>query len=215
MRVAIFGGTFNPVHWGHLFIAETAFDQFALDRVIWVPAAHPPHKSHALLEFADRWEMVQRAIDNRPAFVASDVEAQRPGKSYASATLNALKQQYCRAQWHWILGLDVFSSLPKWRGVTELAADCTWLVAPRQAAAEAAPNPVAEQSSIALPNGAGVAADLGRRSIVLQYHLLQMPRIGISSSMIRTHCQQGHSIRYLVPESVRSYITAKKLYQIS
>lgn len=197
--VAIFGGSFNPVHWGHRLIAEAAVNQVALDRVIWVPTYCPPHKTQALLEFPHRLEMLQRAISDHPLFMASDIEAQRGGVSFAVATLRELQTQYPRTNWYWIIGIDAFRSLPRWQKCEELASQCTWLIAPREHQAEA---------TIAV-----VIQQMAQRSIHLRWQLLSIKPIALSSSLIRQHCQQGQSIGGLVPEAVRSYIVAHNLYR--
>ncbi|HEY9616605.1 MAG TPA: nicotinate (nicotinamide) nucleotide adenylyltransferase [Microcoleaceae cyanobacterium] len=199
MNVAIFGGSFNPVHWGHRLIAEAAMSQVALDRVIWVPTYCPPHKTQVLLEFPHRLEMVRRAIADHPLWLASDLEAQRGGVSFAVATLQALQIQYPRTNWYWIIGIDAFQTLPRWQGCEELASQCTWLIAPRSYEAEA--------------TIAAVAQQLIQRSIQLRWQLLSLTSIALSSSLIRQRCQQGQSIDDLVPEGVRSYIVAHNLYK--
>lgn len=199
MNVAIFGGSFNPVHWGHRLIAETALNQVVLDLVIWVPTYCPPHKTQALLEFPHRLEMVRRAIANHPLFMVSDIEARRGGVSFAVATLRDLQTQYSNANWHWIMGIDAFQTLPRWQGCDELAHYCTWLIAPRNGKPEATINRVIHQ--------------LAQRSIQLRWQLLPLTPIHLSSSLIRQRCQLDQSVDELVPEAVCSYIVAHNLYK--
>ncbi len=223
-KIAVFGGTFNPVHWGHLLIAETAIDQFQLDRVIWVPTFRSPHKAQALLAFDHRLEMVQRAIADQPAFTVSAIEGQRQGLSYASATLNTLQALEPEAHWYWIMGNDAFQSLPKWYASESLMAQCTWLVAPRSELNDIdqqeddlgrdrlSRDGTSSEQSIALCQASQPPLSFSSQ---LHWHRLQLPLLGISSTLIRQRCQEGHSIRYLVPESVRCYITRQNLYQMS
>lgn len=221
--IAIFGGTFNPIHWGHLLIAETAIDQFCLDRVIWVPTFRSPHKTQTVLDFEHRLEMVRRAIAEHPAFTVSAIEGQRQGISYAIATLKTLQVLEPAARWYWIIGSDAFQSLPNWYASESLIAQCTWLVAPRVGS-----NAIDQQqeSDWAQNRLEGEGARLSTThcqsflapptsSSQLHWHPLQLPLIGLSSTLIRQYCQEGRSIRYLVPETVRCYITAQKLYQMS
>lgn len=226
LKIAIFGGTFNPVHWGHLLIAETAIDQFQLDRVIWVPTFRSPHKTRSLLAFDHRLEMVRRAIADQPAFSVSAIEGQRQGISYAIATLNTLQALEPKAYWYWIIGSDAFQSLPKWYASESLMAQCTWLVAPRidlndidqpqghdtvqdsPAGQNAKLSLTSQQASLLLPPSQ-------LQSSQLQWHPLQLPLIDLSSTLIRHRCREGRSIRYLVPEPVRCYIVEQMLYQIS
>jgi nicotinate-nucleotide adenylyltransferase len=214
-KLAIFGGTFNPIHWGHLLIAETALDQVSLDRILWVPAYRPPHKQSRdmLLSYDHRLEMVRQAVADHPQFAVSSVEKEQPGHSYAIDTLRTLQQLYSRpnvaVQWYWIVGLDAFQALPHWYGYRELATRCTWLVAPRPRPATAT-QAEEEKSSCEV-----VAQGLAAQSIEIQWQMLQMPIMAISSSLIRAYCRQGRSIRYLVPESARHYILTHGLYQSS
>jgi nicotinate-nucleotide adenylyltransferase len=231
-NLAIFGGTFNPIHWGHLLIAETAIDQFQLDRVIWVPTFRSPHKTQSLLAFEHRLEMVQRAIADHPAFTVSAMEGQRQSVSYAIDTLNALQALEPNANWYWIIGNDAFQSLPKWRAHQALMAQCSWLVAPRALQndrmrwshdegeqrgegdhEEANASNIDCQASRLQPLSAFHRPS--RSATKPHWHQLQTPLIDISSTLIRQRCQQGRSIRYLVPETVRRYITGQNLYRMS
>lgn len=212
-KIAIFGGTFNPIHWGHLLIAETALDQAQLDQVLWVPTHHPPHKSSqaAPISYHHRSEMVRLAIAHHPNFRLSTIERDQIGKSYASDTLSALQQSHPQAEWFWIIGLDAFRSLPRWHNSPTLVQTCHWLVAPRfsmptQPGLELSqfePKRMCEQ----------VADQLAQSAIALQWQLLSMPIVDLSASLIRDYCRQGRSIRYLVPESVRTYLLQQRLYQ--
>lgn len=211
MQIAVLGGTFNPIHWGHLLIAETALNQVQLDQIIWVPAYHPPHKfeSDILLSFAHRYEMVQRAISAHPHFVASAIEQSQTGNSYALHTLQTLQSIYPDSRWYWIIGLDAFRSLPRWYGYRTLAEQCCWLVAPRFD-----PNRVHGQGDSS-PEADCLAVEetLAAQAVTVRWQILKMPLVEISSSLVRRYCQEQRSIRYLVPDSVRDYILAQKLYQ--
>jgi nicotinate-nucleotide adenylyltransferase len=186
--------------------------------VIWVPTYQSPHKLQTALAFEHRFAMVQRAIVDQPAFSLSAIDAQRTGPSYAIATLAALQPLHPNTDWHWIIGIDALQTLPRWRGAHELATRCTWLVAPRSRHTSTETDDAVLLSHSAVDTIAQcrqLVIEFARCSISLRWQLIPMPVIGISSSLIRQNCQQGASIRYLVPESVRSYIDEKKLYQIS
>ena len=212
-KVAIFGGTFDPVHWGHLLIAETALSQLGLDRAIWVPAPYPPHKlgmpAGSLLH---REAMVRLAIADHPAFLLYSVAANRPEPSYAIETLIDLQRLYPNTRWYWILGLDAFQSLPRWYRRQELIPACDWLVAPRL---DPAIDARSHQTAIAPMSDLcqQVSQQLESQFIPIRWSVLQMPCLGISSSLIRHYCHQSRSIRYLVPEAVRHYIMTHNLYQ--
>lgn len=202
-KIGIFGGAFNPVHWGHLVVAETALSQFELDQVLWVTTYHPSHKQISnLLEFKHRLTMVQRAIADHPNFTTPAIASKPEEPSYAISTLLELQPLYPLAEWYWIIGLDAFQKLPRWRSSEKVAAQCTWLVAPRN-----------HLDAITLCQQ--VATQLSVHSLPFRWQLLSMPQIEVSSSLIRHYCQIGRSLRYLVPEPVREYITAHQLYQSS
>lgn len=222
-HIAIFGGSFNPVHWGHLLIAESALSQFTLDKVIWVPTFRPPHKSEGLADFRQRLEMVTLAIADQPAFEVSASDAHRTTVSYAINTLEDLRLSYPDTCWYWVIGVDGFQSLPKWRRSRELASQCCWLVAPRvihndskKSQSECKEGSLQAEAGSWLLNldyrCQQVAAEMAKAGTSLTWHFLQMPPVGLSSSLVRRYYQLGRSIRYLVPESVRKYITAHKLY---
>lgn len=208
-RVAILGGTFDPVHWGHLLIAETALSQVALEQVIWVPARCPPHKLAA--KFEHRLEMVQRAIADHPAFVISPLAANR-GTSYAFQTLRDLKALYPNTHLYWIIGLDAFQTLPRWYRRQELSLWCDWLVVPRLISAAPGIDEPAHSSATSDSICKQVAQQLTVQGITIHWQLLQMPEVGVSSSLIRQYCRDRCSIRYLVPEAVRQYIINHNLY---
>lgn len=203
-KLAIFGGTFDPIHWGHLLIAQTALDRLRLDGVIWVIDRSPTHKQFSTqLDFQYRWEMVQLAIADRPAFILSPIKTHFPGYSYAIDTLNHLQAVYPQTNWHWIVGQDAFATLPRWYRRQELIPECHWLVAPR-------PN----DSNIELELlSKTVVEQLTTQSIPIRWQVLSVPPVAISSSLIRQYCQEQRSIRYLVPEAVRTYIQNHQFYQ--
>ena len=185
MRLGIFGGTFNPIHWGHLVLAETARETLALDRVVFIPTRHPPHKraSH-LLPGSVRFALVQLAIRDHPNFVASDIELQREGPSYSIDTVRILHQQLPQAKLFLLMGADMLSV--RWIAWDELKRLCTVVVAHRPGS-----RPV-------------------RREVGLKW--LAMPQVEISSSDIRLRLRAGRSIRYLVPPAVERYMREHRLY---
>ncbi|MDZ8240691.1 MAG: nicotinate (nicotinamide) nucleotide adenylyltransferase [Nostoc sp. ChiQUE01a] len=201
-ELAIFGGTFDPIHWGHLLVAETALHQVSLEKVIWVPSLNPPHKEAAL--FGHRVEMLQLATKDNPSFTVSLVEGKRSGTSYAISTLIDLSACYPNTHWYWIVGLDTFQTLPHWYRGHELAQMCDWLIAPRLLGGE-----TITQSELICKQ---VEEQLSQHSLTIHWQFLNIPLVGVSSSLIRKFCRAHHSIRYLVPESVRSYIANNNLY---
>lgn len=201
-QLAIFGGTFDPIHCGHLLVAERALHQVSLEKVIWVPSLNPPHKQAALFEH--RLGMLELAIEDNPAFTVSLVEANLSGTSYAINTLIDLSASYPNTHWYWIVGLDTFQTLPRWYRGHELAQMCDWLIAPRLLGGE-----TITQSKLICKQ---VEQQLREQLITIHWQLLDIPLVGVSSSLIRKFCRERQSIRYLLPESVRSYITNNNLY---
>jgi nicotinate-nucleotide adenylyltransferase len=209
-KVAILGGTFDPVHWGHLLLAETAASQMNLNQVIWALADHPPHKQ--VSAYQHRRFMLESAIADNPSFLLYEVETTSTGPDYAITTLSNLQEAYPNCQWYWIIGLDAFQTLPRWYQREKLIPACEWLVAPRpgDVAASAPLFHTSDNSRWELCQQ--VAQKLAQEKISIRWELLSMPEVGISSSLIRQYCRQGRSIRYLVPESVRTYINSHNLY---
>ena len=173
-RIGIFGGTFNPIHLGHLLLAETAREALTLDRVVFIPTHQPPHKRASdLLTGPVRLELIQLAIRDHPAFVVSDIELQRQGTSYTIDTVKALRSQLPDAALFLLIGEDMLGV--RWVAWEELKRLCTVAVAHRA--------------------GCRPSRERGLR-------WLPMPQVEISSSDIRTRLKAGRSIRYLVPGPV-------------
>ncbi|MFS8860263.1 nicotinate-nucleotide adenylyltransferase [Synechococcus sp. H60.3] len=195
-RVGILGGTFNPVHHGHLIMAEQALWQFNLDQVLWMPAGDPPHKPLAAgASKADRLAMVKLAIADHERFACSELEIRRPGPSYTIETLRCLMQEQPNTQWYWIIGVDALRDLPQWYQAEELARLCHWIVAPRLDAGDAAQ--VLQSVAEKLP---------------IRATILDAPTLTLSSTYLRQQIQKGGSIRYLVPSAVEHYIRQHRLY---
>jgi nicotinate-nucleotide adenylyltransferase len=199
-KTGIFGGTFNPPHCGHLRIAEAAIAQKSLDQVLWMPT-QPHYKAADILDVRHRQTMVEQMIFAKdpkgealyPKFALCPPEANQ--SSYAIENLLGLQSLYPDRQWYWIVGMDAFRSLPRWYRSAELVTQCGWLVAPR--------------------DRDGVEAiDLSQwQGGVMEWEFLKMPRMEISSSLIRQYCHDSRSIRHLVPDAVRIYIDQRGLYQ--
>jgi len=195
-RIGILGGTFNPVHHGHLIMAEQALWQFDLDQVLWMPAGDPPHKPLAAgASKADRLAMVKLAIADHQRFACSELEIRRPGRSYTIETLRSLIQEQPNTQWYWILGVDALRDLPQWYRAEELVRLCHWIVAPRVDAGDAAQ-----------------VLRLVAQQLPIQAEILEAPTLTLSSTYLRRQIQKGGSIRYLVPPAVEHYIRQHRLY---
>ena len=186
MRLGLFGGTFNPIHLGHLILAECARAQYRLDQVWFIPTAVPPHKTtRDLLDGRQRLRLIRLAIRGHAAFRACDVELAREGASYTVDTVRAIHAARPSDRLFWLVGSDVLQV--RWRSAPELQRRCTFLVAGRAFSASR------------------------RRGWRVQR--IQMPQIDISSSMIRARLRAGTSIRYVVPPAVERALLRQRFYR--
>jgi nicotinate-nucleotide adenylyltransferase len=197
MRLGILGGTFNPPHVGHLISAQEAWRELGLERVLFVPAAIPPHKPvEQEPGAAHRLQLCRRAIDGDPRFAVADLELRRPGPSYTVDTLSSLHADAPHDELVLILGGDIAAGLADWHRVEEVFELATVAVAKRRGT----PRGAVERALASIPGGE-------------RARFFQMPRIGISSTMVRRRVRTGQPIRYLVTEPVREYIEAHGLYR--
>jgi nicotinate-nucleotide adenylyltransferase len=195
-RIGVLGGTFNPLHIGHLICAQEAHLQLGLDRVILMPAGRPPHKPLEDDPGAEhRLALCRRAVADDSRFEVSDLELRREGPSYTADTLAALHSRMTDSQLFLIVGGDVAAGLPTWHEPERVLALATLAVAKRRGTSK-------ESIDRAL-----AALDGGERT-----EFFRMPRIGISSTEIRHRVQMQEPIKYLVPDAVASYIDEHRLY---
>jgi nicotinate-nucleotide adenylyltransferase len=195
MRLGLFGGTFDPVHVGHLILAEQCREACGLDWVWFVVAGEPPHKRGDRTALLHRLEMVRIAIAGHSAFEASDLEGKRPGPHYSVDTLTAVRHERPGDELFFLVGADSVVDLPTWRDPAGIARLATIVVVNRPGIEEIEP--------AALP-------DFGPEAKPLQ--LVTIPPIGIASSDLRKRLAEGKSIRYMVPRGVEAYIDANGLY---
>lgn len=212
MKIGILGGTFNPIHLAHLRIAEEVRETLVLDRVIFIPAASPPHKlMQGELPFEVRCELVRIAIADNPAFELSRVEGEREGKSYSVDTLRMLGRQRPDDELFFIIGSDSFLEFGLWHEYGEIFAVSNIVVVERPGArvdnlVDALPPEVRDDFAYD-----AAAKRLDHRS-GRQVHYLGECQLDISSTRIRSLARQGRSIRYLVPDGVERYILEQGLY---
>lgn len=198
-RIGVFGGSFNPVHIGHLTIAQDAVEQLELDRLIFMPAAVPPHKQDKVLADGNhRLEMLRLATESNPGFEVSEMELQRGGVSYTFDTMTQIQNEHPDAELFFIIGLDSLPELHLWRNVNELLELCT--VVPFARGGE---DPTLVTEKIQLSN------EWKKR---LLERMIRIHEIEVSSSEIRMRVAEGLSIRYLVPPEVEMYIAEHHLY---
>ncbi|MEA2632809.1 MAG: nicotinate-nucleotide adenylyltransferase [Chloroflexota bacterium] len=196
MRLGLFGGTFDPIHMGHLILAEACREACALDRVWFVVAGAPPHKPGDRTSVADRTEMVRIAIAGHPAFEVSDLETRRPGPHYSVETLEEVHRARPEDELFFLIGADSLADLPHWRQPERIAALATLVVVDRPG--------VALGPSPRWP-------DLGPAARPVR--MVSIPPIGIASNDLRRRAAEGRSIRYQVPRGVEAYIEAHGLYR--
>jgi nicotinate-nucleotide adenylyltransferase len=200
MRLGIFGGTFDPVHLGHLILAEQCREQGQLDQVLFVPAARPPHKEEgALTPFAQRVEMLALALAGQPAFRVDELEKDRPGPSFTVDTLKAIQHRQPDADLWLVIGSDTLHDLPGWYRPAQILALAGLLVAGRPG--WNLPPVESLRAALHLPEETPV-----------RLTQIAMPLIDISSRDLRRRAARGSSLRYLVPRAVEAYILDKRLY---
>jgi len=201
MKIGILGGTFDPIHVGHLLIAETVRDAMALDTVLFIPAATPPHKRARVVADAEhRLEMVRLAIEGNPAFEVSDVELQRGGVSYSVETLERLKATMGpEAAFFFIIGADTVPELTTWKNLDTLLELCTIVVAAR---------PGFRMEDL-LSEALGLTPEARDRVF---RHFVDAVRVDVASTEVRARLAEGKSVRYMIPQNVENYIRAKGLY---
>ena len=201
-RTAVFGGSFNPIHYGHLLLADEVLDALALDRILFVPAAIPPHKSPAYLApAADRYAMVELAVAGHPKFAVSDLELRRAGPSYTVDTLEALRIP--REDVFLIVGSETFLDLLTWREPRRVARLARIVVVPRVGSAF-------DPESDAVRK---VVREIGLEAIDEEPLIVRATSLPISASDLRRRVREGRSVAYRLPESVAAYIQAKRLYR--
>ncbi|MFD1126103.1 nicotinate-nucleotide adenylyltransferase [Lentilactobacillus raoultii] len=185
-RIGILGGTFNPIHNGHLIIAEQVRDQLGLDRVYFMPDANPPHVDQKFaIDAKDRVAMINLAITGNPAFAIEMTEILRGGVSYSYETMVELTRRHPENQYYFIIGGDMVSYLPKWHRIDDLVKLVSFVGVKRDGYTPASKYPII---------------------------WVDVPYIDISSTLIRSKIRQHQSIRYLVPDAVLKYIKEHQLY---
>jgi nicotinate-nucleotide adenylyltransferase len=212
-RLGIFGGTFNPIHYGHLRSAEEVCEALQLHRLWFIPAAVPPHKAtEEITPFAERLAMTRLAVGDHPVMSVSDIEGRRSGRSYSIDTLRRIHEEMGEAwELYFILGLDAILEIGTWKDYAELFSLCHFVVLDRPGydrtrLGEVLLEEVHPQFE-ALPGGAGYRHPAGTRVIFQATTLMD-----ISATAIRSQVRQGRSIRYLLPEAVRRYIIESRFY---
>jgi len=198
-RIGIMGGTFDPIHIGHLVTADAVRIQYELDLVLFIPAGNPPHKQGMkVTDSSHRYAMTLMATLSNPHFQVSAIETERPGPSYTIDTVQALRKNHGeQARFYFITGTDAVQELPTWGRIQELLEMCDFVAATRPGCVSALDDVIRQ------------LGPLGRTKI----HPLATPELEISSTDIRERVRSHRSIRYFVPESVEQYIYKEGLYR--
>lgn len=186
MKIGILGGTFNPPHLGHLILAQEALEQLELEKVFFIPASTPPHKSSRSLKPKIRLKMVSLAIAGNSKFKVLDLEIKRKGVSYTVETLLELKKMYPRAKLYLIIGSDLAADIANWKN----------------------PDKIKEIANIAVAKRKGFPL-LSRENFLF----LDTSEVDISSSLVRIRAQAKKSIKYLVPGKVEKFIIKNSIYK--
>ena len=196
--IGLMGGTFDPVHHGHLVAAEEARSQFNMDQVIFIPAGKPPHKTNKELSTPeDRLAMTKAAVSSNPYFTVSDIEIKKSGLSYTINTVRAMKEIYPGQEIYFITGADAVLEILTWKNYTNLLEECIFVAASRP------------------------GFDLGKMTsdmnafppkLLERIKTIQVPALAISSTDIRQRVCEERPIKYLLPETVEEYILCRRLY---
>lgn len=202
-RLGTMGGTFDPIHYGHLITAEEARVQFALSQVLFVPNRYPPHKEiDGVTDPEHRYQMTLLATMTNPHFAVSRIEIDRPGPSFTIDTIQALRQTYSSHEIFYITGADAILQITRgeWTRAADLLSLCEFIAASR-------PGFPLDEEDLRRQNATGRRLD--------NVHLMEIPALAISSTDIRHRVASGRPIKYLVPDAVEAYILKHGLYRFS
>lgn len=195
--IGIMGGTFNPIHYAHLFIANEALNEFNLDEILFIPTGNPPHKNNIEIDTQHRFEMTRLAILSNSRFSISDIEVNKSVRSYTVDTLKELKKIYNDTDFYFITGTDSILQLETWKNPAELLK-------------------LAKFISVVRPGYTNDDVIYKINELQKKYHgeisLLNSVQLQISSTKIRERVRQNKSIKYLLPEAVERYIIENNLY---
>lgn len=197
-KYGIFGGSFNPIHYGHLMICEYIKEEMGLDKVIFIPTGNPPHKELEL-SAKDRYEMVRLAISPNPDFEISDIETTRVKKSYTVDTIRELKKIYKEEKLYFLIGLDSLFQLKTWMKIGDLSQEIEFVVALRPG--------YLDREEI------NKEIDFLRENFGTKVNLIKTPLYEISSTDLRDRIREGKSLRYLIPKKVLDYIEESGFYK--
>ena len=219
MKIGIYGGAFNPVHYGHLRTAEDTYELLSLDKVIFMPSGRTPFDKPDLISAAHRYQMVKKAVRGSRHFSVSDIEVKTRGRSYTVDTIKKLHKAHAGSELYFILGIDAFLDVPAWKEPDRLMelAHLIIISRPGYTFADLRNSPFLRDISLKtlrqvdseIMPSYSFAISRKRRGI-----LCRVTEMNISATLIRDRIKSGHSVRYLLPDSVKSYIISNNLYRI-
>jgi len=217
MKIGIFGGTFNPIHYGHLRAAEEVREKFDLTKVVFIPAKNPPLKTGELLKSEHRYKMTELALSGNIFSEISDIGFKRPGKSYSVQTLEEMQRIFPDMDLCFILGIDAFLEIPTWYQPERLLSLADFIVISRPSFrfVDLLSSPYVDVSRNELEKLDEAEAESWRSTLKGKRVItaLKIPLLDISATEIRRRIREGKSVKYLLPESVESYIISNKLYK--
>ncbi len=223
MRLGIFGGTFNPIHYGHLRAAEESRFKNNLDKVIFIPSGNPPIKSSELADASARYLMTTLATHSNPDFIVSDIELRQTEKSYTINTIQSLKEIYSDDKLFLILGIDAFLDMPEWKQPEKIIEIIDFIIVARPGfnPSDVITSPYIKPDESLIFNMNNIKSPFFSDDII-KLQLLSgrnlffslITPIGISSTDIRKLIREGGSIKYLLPEKVEQFIYDNGLYNI-
>jgi nicotinate-nucleotide adenylyltransferase len=200
MRIGVFGGTFDPVHWGHLILAEQCREQARLDEIWFLPAAHHPFKpDEHVAPFEQRAAMLRLAIHDQDRFAVNEIERDLPAPTFTVHTLEALAKRHPGNEWFFLVGGDALDELPTWRDPARIAAQATLVAMARPG------HPIPSVADLRRRLSLDIAAPL-------QLLVVDVPLIDLSSRDIRRRVAAGRSIRFMLPQFVEQFVANQRLY---
>jgi len=215
-KTGVFGGTFNPVHYGHLRAAEEVREKLSFDRIVFVPSKYPPLKTTRLANARDRYELLRLALLGNRFFDVSDIEYTMRGKSFTVKTIKALKRRNPSTTFHFILGIDAFLDMPNWWHPEDLIKLTNFVILSRPGFhfVDLTVSPFLNIRKAVLKKLDAAESELHVSQLTKSsdVYLLRITPLGISSTEIRNLAGRGRSLKYLLPPRVKSYIISKGLY---
>lgn len=216
MKIGIFGGTFNPIHYGHLRAAEEVRETLALDKILFIPSGNPALKTEEIIDAIHRYKMARLAVVKNRLSEVLDIECIRTGKSYTVNTVEMLLKRYSRADLYFILGIDSFLDIPSWWRPEKLVSLVNFVLLSRPGSRFV---DLLSSPYLDIKKGSLIKLDMDKMESFTtklktskKLVLLRIIPIGISSTDIRKRIKEGLSIKYMLPEEVESYIISNRLY---